>query len=939
MESDLQLLTNSNLFDADWYATAYPDVRSTGLSAAEHYLKYGVAFGRNPSLRFNTRFYLSRYPDVAASGMNPLLHYLQFGHAENRQIQPESDEDPDLLAQKTAQSRVRELRLRLLNLGFHERALRELNALTTSANPYERQLAAWELAAWYANRYTAEDAERCLGHLAVLSQQAPDPSSQRRIAILQAEAYDLLGQADKGQAVLEQAFSDPHADVYLAYSRYQSGADARVASINRALEHHKLSPVSLLAGDAAIYDRLAAVSPHATDAETTDAETTDAETTDADAKVTVIIPCYNAQETLATTLRSLLAQSWQNLEIIVADDCSSDETVAVAAEFLRQDPRISLIRNPENSGPYVARNRALKIATGDFVTCNDADDWSHPQKIEIQLRHLIAHPDIVANTSQQARCSDELVFHRRGNAGFYLQFNISSLMFRRELISKIGYWDSVRFAADSEFMRRIQTVYGKKTIVHLESGPLSFQRQTDDSLTGSSTFGYHGYKMGARKTYEDNHRDYHKKSKKPFIDFPLSKRPFPIPEPMQPRRQSSQEHFDIIIASDFRMPGGTSMSNAEEIKANDSLGFSTGLLQLNSYHMNPTRGFNPEITRLIQQGKTRHIVYGETVSCDLLLVRLPWVLQDWQAHVPQVKARHIRVIVNQPPKRDYGAESESLYDLRSCAENLQRYFGQPAIWSPIGPLVRQALLDHHAGELQHIQLSSENWHNIINLSEWQRQERPKMYTRIKLCRHSRDQYVKWPATREQLEKIYPVGGTRYSVNILGGAETPKKLLGGKLPANWKVADFGKEQPAKFLAKHDIFVYYTHPDWVESFGRVIFEAMAVGLPVILPPVYRRLFQDAAIYAEPDEVLAAVDALMADDRAYERQVATAREYVNQHFGYSYHEQRIRDIIDTADGLPLLNLSSNLPSGEQLSFSFSDTEVDQSSQLVSIPDTRLP
>ena len=100
----------------------------------------------------------------------------------------------------------------------------------------------------------------------------------------------------------------------------------------------------------------------------------------------------------------------------------------------------------------------------------------------------------------------------------------------------------------------------------------------------------------------------------------------------------------------------------------------------------------------------------------------------------------------------------------------------------------------------------------------------------------------------------------------------------------------RRAPARFLADGDVFVYFTHPDWVESFGRVIFEAMAVGLPVILPRVYEPLFKDAAIYAEPDEVLAKVDALMADDALYEAQVARALAYVNDRFSYRVHAERI-------------------------------------------------
>ena len=76
--------------------------------------------------------------------------------------------------------------------------------------------------------------------------------------------------------------------------------------------------------------------------------------------------------------------------------------------------------------------------------------------------------------------------------------------------------------------------------------------------------------------------------------------------------------------------------------------------------------------------------------------------------------------------------------------------------------------------------------------------------------------------------------------------------------------------------------------------MIIEAMAVGVPVILPHSYRELFKEAAIYAEPSEVKSNIDRLMADDEYYESQVRVARDYVEKHFGYTVHATRLRKQI---------------------------------------------
>ncbi|WP_242109620.1 hypothetical protein [Luteimonas aquatica] len=81
---ELKLLQQSGLFDESWYLQAYPDVARSGMAAAEHFLQFGVAEGRDPGPDFSTVHYLKKYPDVADAGINPLLHYITHGKLEGR---------------------------------------------------------------------------------------------------------------------------------------------------------------------------------------------------------------------------------------------------------------------------------------------------------------------------------------------------------------------------------------------------------------------------------------------------------------------------------------------------------------------------------------------------------------------------------------------------------------------------------------------------------------------------------------------------------------------------------------------------------------------------------------------------------------------------------------------------------------------------------------
>src|SRR5579875_23336 len=92
------------------------------------------------------------------------------------------------------------------------------------------------------------------------------------------------------------------------------------------------------------------------------------------AKVSVIMPAFNAARSVAWAISSALEQTVADIEVLVIDDASTDLTAAVVEEIAARDPRVRLIRNPVNGGPGVARNFGLDAARGEWVALLDADD-------------------------------------------------------------------------------------------------------------------------------------------------------------------------------------------------------------------------------------------------------------------------------------------------------------------------------------------------------------------------------------------------------------------------------------------------------------------------------------------------------------------------------------------------------------------------------------
>jgi hypothetical protein len=244
--------------------------------------------------------------------------------------------------------------------------------------------------------------------------------------------------------------------------------------------------------------------------------------------VTVIMTCHNPGSALVTAVRSMIAQTWQSWELLITDDASSEDPTGMLAEVSALDPRIRVIRNAVNAGTYVRRNEAIIESRAEFVTMQDSDDWVHPRRLELQMRHLLKNDHVLANLSQSVRMSETLTFTQP--RGISVRIAESSLLFRkRAVISRIGYFDSVRKAADSEFRLRLEASIGEKvTVVDLEA-PLSLVRFHPASLSGSDLgVGWmHPARIAYRGAQAQWRRERLESGLSLVLTYPLEERPFP----------------------------------------------------------------------------------------------------------------------------------------------------------------------------------------------------------------------------------------------------------------------------------------------------------------------------------------------------------------------------------------------------------------------------
>jgi FkbM family methyltransferase len=252
--------------------------------------------------------------------------------------------------------------------------------------------------------------------------------------------------------------------------------------------------------------------------------------------ISICIAAHNSAETLPYAIESLLRQDYQNFEIFVLNDASTDGTGEVAERFAKKDKRIVAIHNDSNRGTYWNRNLALARAKGIYFTTLDADDICHPQRIPLQLELLHHNPSAMGVFCLWFRLDPSgRLTYRNSWGGVIVHEAVATLAFRREPVtSRIGYYDPVRIAADTEYLERIKRVFGKASVPQIRK-PLSIALAHPQSLTASLNTGidiYAGLSQ-PRQTYRNAWRRWHESSRIEDLYLPYPNadytRPFEAP--------------------------------------------------------------------------------------------------------------------------------------------------------------------------------------------------------------------------------------------------------------------------------------------------------------------------------------------------------------------------------------------------------------------------
>ena len=207
--------------------------------------------------------------------------------------------------------------------------------------------------------------------------------------------------------------------------------------------------------------------------------------------VSIIIPAYNVERYIKSCLGSVIAQSYQNLEIIIVNDGSVDTTEQIIRVYEKRDSRI-VVMNKQNGGLSSARNTGLARATGEYLIIFDSDDIMVPEKVQSQVAWLEQHPQygmVYSNLFHFVDGTNKIYILsvRKSTADHYSALllgnyiNPNTVCMRRLVYEQVGIFDEdIRSAEDWDYWLRISQ---KGILIGYDPQPLTLYRMRHNSLS------------------------------------------------------------------------------------------------------------------------------------------------------------------------------------------------------------------------------------------------------------------------------------------------------------------------------------------------------------------------------------------------------------------------------------------------------------------------
>lgn len=333
----------------------------------------------------------------------------------------------------------------------------------------------------------------------------------------------------------------------------------------------------------------------------------------------------------------------------------------------------------------------------------------------------------------------------------------------------------------------------------------------------------------------------------------------------------------IAVVLDPRFPGGTASAVAQELPILKTLGRVEihGILS----KMFNGKPLNPTLKAAIETERLELIWDSPVISADLILLHNPAFLKFNESLGSRLVAQNLIVVTHENFTAPNGALS---FDVEGCLEQIdQASLSVGRYLAPVSNYNRETV-ETWLGDDRDWDVTLENWHNICDFEV----SPPTHAPEDKRGRHSRPGFEKFP-NFEVMNALFP---PHAKLNAILGADS---LMDDDPPAHWNLHKFRSRPVDAFLSDIDFFVYFTNPNWRESFGRVIAEATAAGKLVITDHGTASNLGEGIVGAEPSEVDGLIAGFINAPGTYVKTIQKAQKTM-EGLGSDRFAQRARRII---------------------------------------------
>ncbi|TYC48692.1 hypothetical protein FMN50_26950 [Rhodobacterales bacterium] len=343
--------------------------------------------------------------------------------------------------------------------------------------------------------------------------------------------------------------------------------------------------------------------------------------------------------------------------------------------------------------------------------------------------------------------------------------------------------------------------------------------------------------------------------------------------------------LDVLYLADLRFPGGTSTSLKYDLRACRRAGLTAGIIPVASPLFARNRVFNPALLREIEATGTVIVPHGERVRARVGLLYHPTLLDSRVVCRNEFDTDAFYLVVHQTTRDRRGQEIVDTAHWRHIARD---WFGHDLRLLPVSRIIRTDLELAGFGDTLH----PSDWTNLIDLADFSKAEPAADTSHLIIGRHSRPGPDKWPEPEDAL-KCYPPSPD-YTFRMLGVSQAYLDTL-GSVPWNWQVLPFSKEPVGGFLGGLDVYSYF-HADWaIESFGYCVLEALASGLPCVLPHYLKPSFGEACFYSTLEDAPEVYERLRLDPALRSEAGNGAKAFAEAGFGLDRFAQKFEEVAE--------------------------------------------